>query len=86
MQAGMGEKVGHVIHHGATCGFALAFGFVKCWPLALIVLSMMPLLAGSGAALGKVISRMSETVPGGVCAGGDGGDAGDGEHSYRARV
>jgi ABC-type multidrug transport system fused ATPase/permease subunit len=53
IQAGIGDKVGSAVQYLSmfVTGFVIAFVF--SWKLTLVILSFFPLLAGSGAIIGK---------------------------------
>ncbi|OMH86209.1 Multidrug resistance protein 1A [Zancudomyces culisetae] len=59
---GIDEKTGVVVQHTTTFlgGFVLAF--VKGWRMALVVLSVMPLMIGSAAIMGMNVSKWTNKV------------------------
>nr|KYP57637.1 ABC transporter B family member 4 [Cajanus cajan] len=59
IQDAMGEKVGKFIQLIATFFGGFVIAFIRGWLLTLVMLSTLPLLALSGAALAVIIGRMA---------------------------
>ncbi|KAJ1799503.1 hypothetical protein LPJ59_001779, partial [Coemansia sp. RSA 2399] len=57
VQDGSGDKFGFVVQHTARFAAAIVIAFVKGWQLALVVVAVMPVLAGSTMMLGVVLAR-----------------------------
>ena len=60
IQGGISEKAGIVVRFVSMFCAAMAIGFAYSWQLALVILAVVPLVAASGAAMGRVISAYSE--------------------------
>ncbi|CAL8990978.1 unnamed protein product [Prunus brigantina] len=61
IQEAMGEKVGTFIQLISTFVGGFVIAFVKGWLLTLVMLSSLPLLVLSGAAMGILISKMASS-------------------------
>ncbi|KAJ2400530.1 hypothetical protein GGI23_001978 [Coemansia sp. RSA 2559] len=57
VQDGSGDKFGVVVQYSARFVAAIVIAFVKGWQLALVVVAVMPVLAGSAMMLGVVLAR-----------------------------
>ncbi|CAN6572555.1 unnamed protein product [Malus baccata var. baccata] len=59
IQDAMGEKVGKFLQLFSTFIGGFIIAFIKGWLLTLVMLSSIPLLAGAGAAMSIIISKMA---------------------------
>ncbi|KAJ7973145.1 ABC transporter B family protein [Quillaja saponaria] len=59
IQEAMGEKVGKFLQLISTCLGGFVIAFVKGWLLTLVMMSCIPLLVISGAAMAFIISKMA---------------------------
>ncbi|KAJ7973147.1 ABC transporter B family protein [Quillaja saponaria] len=59
IQEAMGEKVGKFLQLISTCLGGFVIAFVKGWLLTLVMMSCIPLLVISGAAMAIIISKMA---------------------------
>ncbi|KAI9291097.1 hypothetical protein K502DRAFT_155285, partial [Neoconidiobolus thromboides FSU 785] len=70
VQEGISEKIGLMIQYVSTFITGFVIAFVKGWKLTLVLLAVVPLLAGCGAFIAKLISSKSA---GGQSAYGEAG-------------
>ncbi|KAJ2777742.1 hypothetical protein H4R18_004989 [Coemansia javaensis] len=57
VQEGISEKLSFVVQYSTTFVAGLVLAFVKGWRLTLVVLSVLPLMAGSGALMGILLAE-----------------------------
>eukprot|EP00002_Diphylleia_rotans_P014621 TRINITY_DN2848_c0_g1_i8.p1 TRINITY_DN2848_c0_g1~~TRINITY_DN2848_c0_g1_i8.p1 ORF type:complete len:1149 (-),score=251.56 TRINITY_DN2848_c0_g1_i8:291-3737(-) len=60
IQEAIGEKVGNAIHHFFTFLFGFIVGFIQGWQLALVIISVAPLLALCGGIWTKIFGVLAK--------------------------
>lgn len=60
VKVGINDKVANGIMNFGMFVFGFGFGFYRSWQLTLVMLSTLPLIAGSGAVMAVVLTQMTE--------------------------